>query len=121
MSLAPFQSLGAPRVLTLVRLRPLGVPVRLDAAQQRALFEATAPAYLQVPGLLRKLFLAGDQGAGGWYEWETRAAGEAWFSPAWAERLRSRYAVEPLLEWFEAPCLVDAVAQQVWIAEGPGH
>lgn len=96
---------AARPVITLVRFAVQGPP--LSAAGQRALFECTAPQYRNIPGLVRKWFLSAEGVGGGLYEWHSRAAAEAWFDASWLERMRSRYGVEPALEWFDAPCLVD--------------
>ena len=73
----------------------------------RELFERTAPAYREIPGLLRKVFLSGEGCGGGLYEWRSRADAERWYSPEWWQRMRAGYGVEPTLEWFDAPCIVD--------------
>lgn len=92
-------------IITLVRF-PVGAAAPSPEAA-RALFERTAPSYRTVPGLRRKLFLQGDGVGGGLYEWLSRADAERWFSPAWHARMRASYGVEPTIEWFEAPCIVD--------------
>lgn len=92
-------------VITLVRFAVNAAPV--SAEQQRALFERTAPRYLGVPGLLRKWFLSAPGMGGGLYEWRSRGAALAWFDAGWTERMRTAYGVEPVLEWFDAPCVVD--------------
>ena len=94
-----------PRVVTLVRLAQSGAA--LDGAAQRALLEATAPRYRSIPGLLRKFFLAGEGSGGGFYEWRSREAAEAWFTPEWRARMTAAYGIAPVLEWYEVPCLVD--------------
>jgi hypothetical protein len=105
-------------VITIVRF-PAGGST-LEPAAARALFERTAPAYRAVPGLRRKLFLQGDGVGGGLYEWRSRADAEGWFSPAWHARMRATYGVEPTLEWFEAPCIVDNVRGAISFDAAPG-
>ena len=58
---------------------------------------STAPTYraLATRGLVRKDYLNGDQGAGGVYLWETRAAAEAWFTAQWQAQEMSDFT--PLL------------------------
>ena len=92
-------------VITVVRF-PVPGPA-LSPAAARELFERTAPRYRDVAGLRRKLFLSGEGSGGGLYEWGGRADAERWFSPAWREQMRAAYGVEPTLEWFDAPCIVD--------------
>lgn len=99
------------RVITVVRLATPGPA--LGAADLRRLLERTAPAYRAVPGLVRKWYLSADGLGGGLYEWRSRAAAEAWFDAAWRERIRASYGVEPSIEWFDSPCLVDNEAGRI--------
>ena len=57
------------------------------------MFEASAPKYQDVPGLVRKYYLLGDEGrvGGGVYLWETRDAADALYDEAWRAGLESRY------------------------------
>lgn len=96
---------GLPAVITLVCFAVPGPP--LTPAALRALLDQTAPRYRTVPGLLRKAFLGAEGLGGGLYEWRSRADAAAWFDAAWHERMRATYGVEPRLEWFDVPCLVD--------------
>jgi hypothetical protein len=72
-------------------------------------FEASAPSYQHVPGLLRKHYLIAPDGSvgGGIYLWESRAAAEALYDDAWHERLTQRYGQPPQVEYFESPVTVD--------------
>lgn len=98
-------------VITLVRFATRGPALPADAL--RSLLERTAPAYRDVPGLLRKWFLSADGVGGGLYEWRSRRDAESWFSEAWRARMQAAYGVEPSLEWFDSPCVVDNVAGQI--------
>ena len=80
----------------------------LSPAQQRALFAATAPAYLEIPGLLRKYFIGSECRAGGIYEWRSREDAEAFYTEAWRKRITDTYGTELRIEWYDAPCVVDA-------------
>lgn len=80
----------------------------LSREQQLALFEATAPAYLEIPGLLRKYFIGNDCRAGGIYEWRSRADAEAFYTEAWRRRISDTYGTELRIEWYNAPCVVDS-------------
>ena len=77
-------------IVAIVRF-PLDPPVPADDA--RAMFEASAPSYQSLPGLMRKHYLRGEDGsvAGGVYLWESRAAAEAVYDAAWRERLTQKY------------------------------
>jgi heme-degrading monooxygenase HmoA len=79
-----------------------------SADDVRRSFEASAPAYQSIPGLLRKHFLRAEDGAtgGGVYLWESRAAAEAWYTDEWIERIRGKFG-PPTIDWFESPVTVD--------------
>lgn len=85
----------------------------MDGAQAAALLRKTAPAYQAIPGLQRKYFIGNERLAGGVYQWESRAAADAYFDADWQDRMQSVYQVEPRLEYYELPCLVDNIAKTV--------
>ena len=82
---------------------------RLTADEVRAMFEASAPAYQDMPGLMRKHYLRAEDGgtAGGVYLWASKAAAEAVYDAAWRTRLTERYGAPPTVEYFESPVTVD--------------
>ena len=82
---------------------------RLTADDVRAMFEASAPAYQNLPGLRRKHYLRAEDGgtAGGVYLWESRDAAEAVYDEAWRARLTEKYGAPPSVEYFESPVTVD--------------
>jgi hypothetical protein len=93
-------------IVAVVRF-PLDPP--LSSADAAALFEASAPKYQNVPGLLRKHYLIGDDGrvGGGVYLWESLAAAEALYDDAWRAGLEQRYGSPPTIEFYESPVTVD--------------
>jgi hypothetical protein len=93
-------------IVAVVRF-PLDPP--LSSADAAALFEASAPKYQNVPGLLRKHYLIGDGGrvGGGVYLWESQAAAEALYDDAWRAGLEQRYGSPPTIEFYESPVTVD--------------
>jgi hypothetical protein len=93
-------------IVAVVRF-PLDPP--LSSADAAALFEASAPKYQNVPGLLRKHYLIGDDGrvGGGVYLWESQAAAEALYDEAWRAGLEQRYGSPPTIEFYESPVTVD--------------
>jgi heme-degrading monooxygenase HmoA len=93
-------------IVTLVTF-PVAGREQPDPAAQRRLFEQTAPAYREVPGLVRKYFIGNAQRAGGIYEWRSRADAEAWFTSDWERRMSQGYGAVPVVEYFDAPCIVD--------------
>ena len=64
------------------------LPAPLTTDEARAMFEASAPSYQNVDGLLRKHYLLADDGrsAGGVYLWESRAKAEALYDQSWRDR-----------------------------------
>ena len=95
-----------PVIVAIVRF-PLDPPQSADAA--RTMFEASAPNYQKLPGLMRKHYLRAEDGAtaGGVYLWESRAAAESVYDEAWFERLTQKYGAKPIVEYFESPVTVD--------------
>jgi hypothetical protein len=78
----------------------------------RALLEATAPAYREVPGLRRKYFIGNPETAGGIYEWIDRMSADVYFDAQWRSTMLQRYGVKPEVTYFDAPCLVDNVTNE---------
>jgi heme-degrading monooxygenase HmoA len=73
-------------------------------------FEASAPAYQNIAGLVRKHFVRAEDGSqgGGVYLWETREAADAWYTDTWRERLTQKFGAAPVIEFFDSPVTVDA-------------
>jgi hypothetical protein len=82
-------------------------PITLAEATRR--FEASAPKYQNLPGLVRKYYVLAEDGrrAGGVYLWESRQAAEAVYSGEWRERVTKLYGTAPSITWFETPVIVD--------------
>ncbi len=102
----PVVSTVRSMIVAVVRF-PLDPP--LSSADAAAAFEASAPNYQNVPGLLRKHYLLGDGGrvGGGVYLWESQAAAEALYDDAWRAGLESRYGHPPMIEYYESAVRVD--------------
>jgi len=85
----------------------LSSPVSLAEATQR--FEATAPKYQKLPGLIRKYYIRSEDGrvVGGVYLWQTRQAAERVYSAEWRERIEKLYGTKPTITWFYSPVVVD--------------
>lgn len=78
----------------------------LDSAQ--ALFEKSAPNYRDVPGLVRKYYLFGeDRIGGGVYLWESREAAERMYSDAWKKSIAEKYGNPPQITYYETTVIVD--------------
>lgn len=91
----------------IVAIVRFGLDPEMSADAVRASFEASAPSYRGLPGLLRKHYLLGDGVGGGVYLWESREAAEAIYDVAWRERLTERFGAAPTVEYFESPVTVD--------------
>ena len=74
-----------------------------------ASFESSSALYRDVPGLLRKYYLLSEdrRTGGGVYLFESRADAERLYDDAWRAGLRERLGVEPTIEYFESPVIVD--------------
>jgi heme-degrading monooxygenase HmoA len=109
LSASPASTAGerasATAVATLVLIRtPAGVTrERLGAELQGAV-----AAHRAIPGLLRKHFLIGDNGAsfGGLYLWQDEASARAWLNDAWHERVKKTYGQAAAIDWFDTPILL---------------
>jgi hypothetical protein len=94
------------RCIAIVRF-PRPASLVEDPRALHAVLEESVPRYLTIPGLLRKYFIGNASHGGGVYEWQSRAAAEAFHNEAWRERLYGLYGVEPQVEIFELHALVD--------------
>jgi heme-degrading monooxygenase HmoA len=85
------------------------LPASMSADDAREGFEASAPRFQAMPGLLRKHYLRAEDGSvgGGVYLWESREAAEACYDDAFRARVKERYGDEPVIEIFETPVTVE--------------
>ena len=98
------------------------LPESIDRAACRDHYEKIAPGFREVPGLISKHFICGDEGtagriAGGVYQWETREDAEAFYSGPWRAGIVERYGVEPEIEYFTVFCITDNAAGEVRVVE----
>lgn len=72
-------------------------------------FEATAPKYQGLPGLLRKNYFMSEDGAraGGIYVWATRADADRVYTAEWRKFVESKYGTPPSIEYLHSPVMVD--------------
>ena len=92
---------------TVVTRFPL--PANLPAEQIRAAFAESAPHFRNVPGLVRKQFLLSPdcKTAGGVYLWNDEVAARSFMLERVAPMIRARYRVEPTIEFFESPVIIE--------------
>ncbi len=93
-------------IVAIVRF-DLPKPLSLDEA--RHAFEASAPSYESIPGLVRKHYLISEDGqtGGGVYLWNSREQAEATYTDEWRDRLAARYGAPPRVEYFHSPVTVN--------------
>ena len=79
----------------------------LDEAAAR--FNTTAPNYRGRDGLYSKAYIYAEDGSklGGFYLWESREAAEALYTDAWRAKATEIYGVEPVVQYFEVPVLIE--------------
>lgn len=99
-------------IVTIVRM-PNAAALTLE--QATAAFLNGAASYLDVDGLIFKAYLRSEDAetVGGVYWWRDREAADAKFNPAWFEGVSAKYGAAPEVEFFDAPVVVDTVAQAV--------
>ncbi len=78
-----------------------------------ASFESSSALYRDVPGLLRKYYLLSEdrRTGGGVYIFESHADAERVHDDVWRARLRERMGVEPEVQYFDSPVIVDNEAK----------
>ena len=86
---------------------PLSRPTTLDEITK--VFQATAPKYQGMPGLLRKNYWMSEDGrrAGGIYVWASRADADRVYTAAWKKTVEDRYGGPPAIEYLHSPVMVD--------------
>ena len=85
------------------------LPKPATLAEITKTFQATAPKYQGIPGLLRKNYWMSEDGrrAGGIYVWESRDAADRVYTPAWRTFVESKYGTPPSIEYLHSPVMVD--------------
>jgi hypothetical protein len=113
-------------MITVIVQFSLPQPINLEEAAR--VFEASAPKYKGLRGLVRKYYLRSDDGrrAGGVYLWETRSAAEAVYNGEWKARVKQLYGSEPEISWFDTPVIVDnqaggTITEAPEVSSGSGY
>jgi hypothetical protein len=93
-------------ITALVRFK---LPANVDAAKATELFQASAPKYQGLAGLVRKYYLFDPESrtGGGCYLWESREAAERVYNAEWRKMITERYGNAPEIVYFETPVVVD--------------
>lgn len=72
-------------------------------------FQATAPKYQGIAGLLRKNYWMSEDGrrAGGIYVWTSRADADRVYTAEWKKFVEGKYGSPPQIEYLHSPVMVD--------------
>jgi hypothetical protein len=72
-------------------------------------FQATAPKYQGMAGLLRKNYWMSEDGrrAGGIYVWKSRADADRVYTAEWKKFVEDKYGTPPRIEYLHSPVMVD--------------
>jgi hypothetical protein len=99
-------------ITTLVQFH-FPVPITRDEAQE--IFLEVAPKFHEIPGLIRKYFLLGedDRTTGGVYLWKSRSDAESFYTDDFKMWIRDRYGSQPSITYFESPVIVDNLANEI--------
>lgn len=84
-----------------------------------ALYDQSAPGWLDNPDLVEKTYLFDAQRCegGGVYVWRSRAAIERWHGPDYVRMVTARYGAAPRIETFEAVLHLDPTRRRVTKSE----
>lgn len=94
-------------MITVLTSFQLPEPMARDDA--RRIFLSTAPKYLGVPGLVRKVYVLSQDGhtVGGIYLWNSRADADSMYTESWKAFVKEKYGVAPSVTYFDSPVVVD--------------
>ena len=72
-------------------------------------FQATAPKYQGMKGLLRKNYWMSEDGrrAGGIYVWDSREDADRLYTADWKRFVEGKYGSPPNIEYLHSPVMVD--------------
>ena len=100
-------------MITVITTFRLPKPITRDEA--RKIFLSTAPKYLSVPGLARKVYFVSleENTVGGIYLWNSRAEAEAMYTESWKAFVREKYATDALVTYLESPVVVDNLSHEI--------
>lgn len=94
------------------------LPSDMTSEKAAAAFQASAPNYQNLQGLVRKYYLYDDDRkvGGGVYLWKSREAAEAVYTDEWKASIKERFGVEPSIAYFESPVIVDNTTGAIDVA-----
>jgi hypothetical protein len=102
----------------IVAIVTFNLPKASTLADITKTFQATAPKYRGMQGLLRKNYWMSEDGrrAGGIYVWESRADAERVYTTEWKSFVEGKYGAPPVIEYLHSPVMVDNRADAITIA-----
>jgi len=79
------------------------------AEEMAASFQAAAPMYQGVAGLLTKYFYVSEDGrrAGGVYVWTSRAHADQLYKGEWRALVERKFGSSPTIDFLNSPVMVD--------------
>jgi hypothetical protein len=83
-------------------------------------FREVAPKFKHPPGLLRKYFLISEDGksGGGVYLWNSMEEARTFSEGMLRPMIRDKFKVEPSIEYYDAPVIVDNITAEIITDEG---
>ncbi len=93
----------------IVAIVTFNLPKPATLGEITKVFQATAPKYQGLAGLLRKNYFLSEDGrrAGGIYVWASRADAERVYTPQWRSFVEGKYGTPPVVEYLHSPVMVD--------------
>src|SRR5215468_10237181 len=90
------------------------MPKATTAEEMSAAFEAAAPMFQKVAGLLTKYFYVSEDGrrAGGIYVWVSRADADRLYNGEWRPFVEKKFGSPPSIDFLNSPVMVDKRARQ---------
>lgn len=91
-----------------------------DTAVKISLGSTETFTALKDKGLLMKYYLSRESGgSGGAYVWRSKEDADAWYTPAWFDRLEENYGVRPTVIFYDSFVQVDNTRDQVVVDGAP--
>jgi Putative mono-oxygenase ydhR len=102
-------SVAVEEATMIVAIVTFTLPRQTTLVEITKTFQATAPKYQGVPGLLRKNYWVSEDGgrAGGIYVWASRADADRLYTSKWKAFVEAKYGAPPRIEYLQSPVMVD--------------
>lgn len=85
------------------------LPEPLAPEAARSYIESTIPHWKQTEGMIRKYFVASEDGreVGGVYLWESREAADAVYTDEWQRRVTRAFGAAPRITYWDCTAVLD--------------